>query len=953
LSIFAKETGVSHLVLHLFGQPRLEQDGRPEEIKFRKSWALLAYLGAGETDATRDTLATLLWPESDQDHARASLRRALFELNQTPLGTWLVADRFTISLRPEARHHIDVVEFARLVARGDIGALQQAVALYQGDFLSSFYLSDSQPFEEWSTMQREGYRRQVLEALDTLTSHYLAQANYALAESAARRQLAIDDLRESAWRGLMEALVRDGRRNQALTEYRRCRQLLRDELGVVPATETTDLYEQIRLGELAIATPVVVPQSAIPVHRPAFLDDEAKPVQAPRAIFVARERELQQLDEFLRAALGGENRVVFVTGGPGRGKTALLGEFARQSIKAHPDLLVAAGHCNAYSGVGDPYLPFREVLGMLSGDVETLWAAGSVSREHARRLWQAVPLASRALLDHGPFLIDTLVPGSALLARATAFAPADGGDRLDALRAWVERETGSHIGLDQSALFAQVTNVLAAMSAAHPLLLLLDDLQWADKGSVGLLFHLGRRLENAPILIVGAYRPEEITLIQDGELHRLQELVTEFKRLFGDTALDLTQADAVAGRQFVDRLLDTEPNRLSADFRTTLHQHTGGHPLFTAELLRAMQERGDLVRDKAGLWTESQELDWRTLPARVGAVIEKRLQRLDPDLRSLLAVASVEGEHFTAQVVASVEEIPERQVLRALSMELGPAGHRLVWEAEEIQSGSRFLSRFRFAHALFQEYLYNGLVGGERRLLHGEVAAALEKVYQAQSYEIAARLAHHYTQAGQREKAIEYSLLAGDQARRAFANEEAVAHYERVLAWIAPSVPPAVGEDRSPFISLPSNGKDATAERAWWLEALTGLGKVQYFVGQLEDAETCFRDALALAEHTKLVPSQVVQLRWWLGEVLFWRGRLDEVVRNAEAGLALLSQEDESAEAALMVSHLVAVFMQQQELQKSRIFAERLASFLQQLPYIQKCSSRPISLLHSFSWCKT
>ena len=128
----------------------------------------------------------------------------------------------------------------------------------------------------------------------------------------------------------------------------------------------------------------------------------------------------------------------------------------------------------------------------------------------------------------------------------------------------------------------------------RPLVLFLDDLQWADLGSISLLLHLGRRIETDHILIVGAYRKDEIMHGQNGEVHPLTRVVTELKRKFGEIEIDLEQTDAIGGRHFVDAFLDTEPNRLGEEFRQALHGRTGGHALFTIELLRQMETQGDL-----------------------------------------------------------------------------------------------------------------------------------------------------------------------------------------------------------------------------------------------------------------------------------------------------------------------------------------------------------------------
>jgi ABC-type oligopeptide transport system substrate-binding subunit/DNA-binding SARP family transcriptional activator len=519
------------------------------------------------------------------------------------------------------------------------------------------------------------------------------------------------------------------------------------------------------------------------VRLPAFLAEDVEAHEPP--VFVARERELARLDGFLDLALEGQGQVVFVTGGAGRGKTALVQAFARRALDAHPDILMAMGNCNAHSGVGDPYLPFREVLGALTGDVEAAWAAGVVTGDHARRMWNAVPETLQAIFLHGGSLVDIFIPGPPLLARATAAAPDDVPSRQQ-LQALIERNKDRPADLAQQQLFDQYTDVLRTLSAHHPLLLLLDDVQWADAASTGLLFHLGRRLEGARILVLCAYRPDEVaagrpwTSSGKVERHPLDKVLAEFKRSLGDVWIDLAQVDEAEGRRFVDAFLETELNRLDEGFRSRLFRQTEGHALFTVELLRAMQARGDLVPDGDGFWIEGPSLDWEALPARIEAVIAERIDRLEDEQRELLSIASVEGEDFTVQVIARVQEIGERQLLRNLSREL-ETRHRLVREQGEVRVGGHSLSRYRFAHALFQQYLYNGLSGGERRLIHRATAEVLEELYEGQTGEIAVQLAHHWERAEEPERATEYLLQAGDQARLAFAFEGAIDTYQQAL----------------------------------------------------------------------------------------------------------------------------------------------------------------------------
>ena len=162
-------------------------------------------------------------------------------------------------------------------------------------------------------------------------------------------------------------------------------------------------------------------------------------------------------------------------------------------MEAHPEVVVAGGNCNAYAGIGDPYLPFVEALRLLSGDVEAQRAAGALSREHARRLQGLTPHTLRAVLESGPALINVLLPGVSLLERARALPDAG---------TWVARVQEA-LGLRvtapaQASLFDQVTRVLQRLAQQHPLIVILDDLQWADAASISSALSPGTAGGGAP-----------------------------------------------------------------------------------------------------------------------------------------------------------------------------------------------------------------------------------------------------------------------------------------------------------------------------------------------------------------------------------------------------------------------------------------------------------------------
>jgi serine/threonine protein kinase/predicted ATPase len=527
------------------------------------------------------------------------------------------------------------------------------------------------------------------------------------------------------------------------------------------------------LGE---APPPRVTQQALPGFLPASDRRAGTDVSGP--IFVAREQELASLNRFLDEAVAGCGRVAFVTGEAGSGKTALIDEFARRAQSARADLIVARGNCNAQTGMGDPYLPFREVLGLLTGAVEARRAPSVFGSEHAERLWNLLPLAAQALIDDGPDLVGTFVPGATLVARAEAHTPSPTGWRVR-LEELATRSAANpaDVTRQQSYLFEQYTRTLLTLARDHPLLLQLEDLHWADVGSSSLLFHLGRRLAHSRILVLGTFRPAEMALGRDDQRHPLETVVNELKAQLGDVEVSLGDEES---REFVDALVDARPNKLRELFRDAVFRQTRGHPLFTVELLRSMQERGMLVQDPDGLWVERPTLDWKTLPARVEGVIAERIARLPEDARRVLGIACVQGEEFTAEVLARIHRTDEREMIRLLSDDLDKR-HHLVSALGIRRTVGRRSSLYRFRHILFQKYLYGRMDRVERAIRHEEVGATLEELHGERAGEIAVDLARHFQEAGLTDKAIDYLRQAGDEARRLSANEEAIAHYNKAL----------------------------------------------------------------------------------------------------------------------------------------------------------------------------
>lgn len=353
---------MSEQSLLLFGYPQIKINGQFIDIKSRKGLALLAYLAISRQPQSRDTLAGLLWPEYDQTRARANLRRTLFNLNRTVVSDWLVADSEMLDLDGGILSHVDVVRFEKLLVEGTAKDVETAIGLYRDDFLNGYYLSDSEPFDEWTALERARLQRMALAALEQLTTGYIVEGNWRDAIAAARRQLALDNLRESAWQQLMTALARRGRRSEALTAYAECRSVLQAELDVEPDPTTVALAETIRKGTLGGAVDETLSDiDAAPLmletEQPKTPESDASPLVvatdngeqvAPyRGLFAFREEDApyffgrEEFTELLLTAVQ-EQSIVAVIGPSGSGKSSVVYAGLVAQLRATTDWLITS-----------------------------------------------------------------------------------------------------------------------------------------------------------------------------------------------------------------------------------------------------------------------------------------------------------------------------------------------------------------------------------------------------------------------------------------------------------------------------------------------------------------------------------------------------------------------------------------------------------------------------------
>lgn len=900
---------MTRLRLSLLGPFAATLEGTPlSGFESNKVRALLTFLVVENArPQQRIELATLLWPDKSDAAALRNLRHAVANLRRimgdarhaSPL--LLVTPR-TLQLNPDSVSS-DVADFRQYLATaaqadGGVAALQTAADLVRGDLVAGLRVRGSAPWEEWLLLQREALSQAEREALRGLTTAYEQQRDVERALVVARRWVQRAAWDEEAHRQTMRLLAQTGQRAAALAQYERCRQVLQDDLDVAPAPETLALAEAIR-------------KNAFP------LPANRRPTPAPTAPasprFVAREAALARLTRFWEQAMTGRNQIAFITGEAGSGKSALADAFAHQALARRWDTVVVRGESNALAEQGAPFLPFRDILLALIGDANALHLGSGMGEAYARRLQRLIPITIPILVQTAPDLVDALDLTDILIMQTEAFLPQGARSQalLRSLRQLRPHRDAPSRTAPASQRFGQYTRVLSQLARSQPLLLILDDLQWADAGSLALLFHLARRLHDSRILLLGVFRSDEVLAAANAP-HPLLTIMRELKRRQGDILLDLDQE---AGRAFVDAYLDAEPNRLDDDFRQELHRHTGGHALFTVELLRALQERRDLVRDEAGRWRSRAGLSWAHIPPRVEAIIAERIDRLALRWRTLLSVASIANEHFSVELLAQALAWPATEVQAILDHLAAPALH-LVQFRGRAWVGKRMLNLYRFRHILFRDYLDQRLTVAERVRWHHQIGMILENLYAERIDEVALALARHFEAAQLPQKAAAYYLRAGRRAMQLFAPDEALALYGRGLALLHQAPDSAEKEEQemalqlamsAPLVAMAGWGAPERAQasqRAYELCRRRGnekaLMQAMFVQADMLRARGEHALSLQLGEQLLALAEQeggaegLALAHWTLGETYFFQGVVARAHRHLTRALTYYTPSDRS-----------------------------------------------------------
>ncbi len=448
---------------------------------------------------------------------------------------------------------------------------------------------------------------------------------------------------------------------------------------------------------------------------------------APAFPFAGRAGEREALVTAWKEAAEGSRRVVLVSGEPGVGKTRLVTETVK--LAHEQGALLLWGRCAEELDV--PYQPFAEAL---------------------RHYVHSVP-ADRLRDELGALggEMSRLIPD---LAHLVPGLP-------DAVK--TEAETERH------RLFEAVSDLIEAVSESTPVVLVLDDVHWADKPSLLLLRHLLRRPASTPLLILATYRDTDLD-----RSHPLSDVLADLRREPGVERLDLQGLDADEVTDFMEHAAGHGLEDSGLELAAAVHQETQGNPFFIGEMLLHLAESGQIVQ-REGRWESDLSLAEVGIPEGIREVVGRRLSRLSDAANTALSIGAVIGPEFDVAIVASLSGLPNDDVFDALDE---------AADASIVREVAGRFGRYAFAHALVRSTLNEELTTNRRVRMHWQVGEAIEAAHPHDLDDHVDALAHHFSEgalAGDPAKAIDFCRRAAANATEDLAFEAAARHLERAL----------------------------------------------------------------------------------------------------------------------------------------------------------------------------
>jgi DNA-binding SARP family transcriptional activator/tetratricopeptide (TPR) repeat protein len=676
--------------LEILGPPRVVDltSGRPIQC-WRSQMTLLARLALAPDGVPRQHLAALVWPETSANAARRSLRQALFQLRRH-VGDLVVDCGDRLKLDP--RVATDERQFHALLREGH-GT--EALDLYRGELLEGLDPPAGTPFEDWLFVERARLERLAARALRDVLEAAARAGEWAAGIRSAERWLAKGRCNESAYGFLMRAFAHAGDRARALAVYHELQSRLRQELDAAVDSSLEALADRLR-------------------HSAPVLD--GRPAAGPGSIgvlcdppFVGRNREFARLSDAWEAARAGHRRFLLVAGDAGGGKTRLVSEFARWVRLSDATALVGRSY------ELERTIPYATLTSLLR---------------------EAIDAPGLSACD------------PPLLAELTCLVP----ELAQRFPAATGRTPARRSRAGRYRLHEATRAVFENLACEQPLLIIIDDLPWADEASLAAIHYAWRTLAAAPLLLVATARPDQVgpgTSVEP----LLASLVREGEPAVG--RIDLLPLDAPAVAELVRAIGADAAGDLDASGATLAHD-TGGNPLFVIETLRASLAGSTPARS-----------------ATLRALASDRMAGLSGPARDLLQAAAVLGRRFTLPVARAVAGLDARVAAVAACELVG----------RDLLRRSRY--HYDFTHEILRQILYEDLSPELRAVLHEQTYRWYLSNAPAKTpgLDVTAALARHAGGADLRPAAYQWSVRSAELAERLYAGAEAEEYLRDALTF--------------------------------------------------------------------------------------------------------------------------------------------------------------------------
>ncbi len=496
--------------------------------------------------------------------------------------------------------------------------------------------------------------------------------------------------------------------------------------------------------------------------------------------FVDRKSHLAELSHYKNAVDSGEGKTVFIKGETGVGKTRLAEEFLKEC--ENQGFNVLKSRCLYYE-TSEPYLPYYEAL-----------------EDH---------LEEDRSEDFGPAFIQ---PGSSTSSESAPMSLMGGSQGL-------EDESETSISNQREMMFNRVADLLEELSEDRPLIFFMDDLQWIDKSSAQLMHHLARNISENSILLLGAFREEELRYVEE-ELPMKQTL-DRMKEEDLANIIEVSRLDQPATGKLVKNYLDRED--LPDDFTWAVYRESEGNPFYVVEMLDSMREEG-VIRPDSYTWDPEEELSNISIPSTIKDITSRRVERLDKDEKKVLNFASLIGAEFNFQIL---EEVIDMDVIELLDIIDDLEEQGMIEEVEDKDE-----ELYQFHHLQTRTTLYEDMGSSRKRVSHKMIGEALEDFYSENIEDHYYELSTHFYEGKQFEKAYEYSRKSAERSLKSLDITRAIEYYEKALESLRKG-----------------SGIEKQTEKE--MEILKRLGHLNYDMGEWRSAEEIYQDLIDKAEDSE------------------------------------------------------------------------------------------------------